>query len=371
MNRGRCHYQLDLQRDDANGCDSPRIVTPGIVPSSWCLKCPAWQPVRPRNFFEQTQALWVQQQRRGDYRPKAKRCNGCGVVKHRNDALQFVWPYWHGGANGDEIRWSVRSVEKFYDGKAKTTIIGDRPPWYHGHHIPKARVPANTPNRSYRDMLSKMWVMATHPEIDDEFVWMMDDIYLIKPCSIEELSTPRADRWSATTGNSWQRRKRNTMTILQSMRKPTHDYATHLPHYVEKQLLREMYEAHNLHHNTVLWEVLYGNIYRDTPEPTRPFFSRFSKRMPLEEYHQRTQHAVIMNHTASAWCQGLRQFLEQLLPEPSQTEIQTVPYVPQYKRTNNADRHVKRRPRHTHRKVIERQNRERNTSPDDHSGGVH
>jgi len=183
MNMEPCHYQIDLQRADANGCDSPRIVTPGIVPADWCLRCPVWEAVRPKNFFEQTHSLWVQEQRRGNYTPQAKRCSGCGTVKRRTGAIQFVWPYWHGGANGDEIRWSVRSVEKHFIGEAKITIIGDRPPWYHGHHIPKRRVPPATPNRCYRDMLSKVWMMATHAEIDDEFVWMMDDIYLIKQCT--------------------------------------------------------------------------------------------------------------------------------------------------------------------------------------------
>jgi hypothetical protein len=370
MNTKRCHYQIDLQRSDANGCDSPRIVTPGIVPSDWCLRCPVWEPVRPRNFFEQTQALWVQEQRRGNYTPQAKRCSGCGTVKRRTGAIQFVWPYWHGGANGDEIRWSVRSVEKHFSGEAKITIIGDRPPWYYGHYIPKRRVPPATPNRCYRDMLSKVWMMATHAEIDDEFVWMMDDIYLIKQCTIDDLATPRADKWMETKANSWQRRKYNTMQILKARGATTHDYATHLPHYVEKTVLRQMYDEHDLHRNTVLWEVLYGNLHRDTPIGTRPFFARFQKRMPTEEYHKRTQEAVIMNHTASAWCAGLRAYLEAMLPEPSKTELQSTQYVPKYRKTQAADRTVKRRPRHTHRRVIERQ-QNANPTPDDHSIGIH
>ncbi len=369
--RDACHHQLEMGRSDAVGCESPRIVTPGIVPREWCQQCPVWEAIRPRNFFEQTSRLWVAKANDGTYRPKAKACGGCGTVKRRDDSMQFVWPYWHAGASGDELRWSVRSVEHSFQGKVKITIVGDKPPWYHGHYIPKRRVPKNTPNRSYRDMLSKMWVMATHQEIDDDFVWMMDDIYLIKPVTIEDLATPRADRWMRSKGNSWQRRKFNTMTLLESLGKTTHDYATHLPHYVEKQKLREMYDTHNLHHNTLLWEVLYGNLYRERPLNSRPFFARFNKRMPQDQYEQRCVPASVMNHTAGAWCVGVRGMLESLFPQPSKTEIEHVPYTPQFKRTQSVQREVKRRPRHTHRAYIERQQRNASPTPDDHSGVIH
>jgi hypothetical protein len=366
----QCHYQIDIGNVDQCGCRSPRIVTAGVVPKQWCDRCPVREEPRAASFFEQTSTLLIQKTLTGEYKPVSKSCGGCSTVKRRDGAVQFVWPYWHAGANGDEIRWSVRSVETMFQGQCKITIIGDKPPWYHGHFIPKKRVPAHTPNRSYRDMLSKVWVMATHAEIDDDFVWMMDDIYFIKPVTIEDLATPRTDRWHGGRGNSWQRRKFNTMALLQSLGKTTHDFATHLPHHVEKDKLRAMYDEHNLHHNTLLWEVLYGNLFRESPSPSRPFFARFNKRMPQEQYELRCVNASIMNHTAGAWCVGIRSMFELLLPNPSKTEIENVPYVPQFKRTTAVQRTVKRRPKHTHRAYIDRQNKNANATLNDNSGDV-
>jgi neutral trehalase len=81
-------------------------------------------------------------------------------------------------------------------------------------------------------MLAKMWTMASHPQIDSDFVWMMDDVYLIKPTTWDELDAPRAVRWVEDRRNSWQRRKSNTMRALRAAGHTNHDYATHLPHTV-------------------------------------------------------------------------------------------------------------------------------------------
>jgi hypothetical protein len=70
-------------------------------------------------------------------------------------------------------------VETFFEGATKITIVGDRPPWYRGHVIDQPRI-GPCANRGFRDMLAKMQTMASHPEIDREFVWMMDDVYFLQ-----------------------------------------------------------------------------------------------------------------------------------------------------------------------------------------------
>lgn len=295
----------------------------------------------------------LRKQRTGEYIPQPKGCGGCIEVKRRVDVVQFVYPYWHGGANGDELKYSVRSVEKNFMGRAHITLVGDRPPWFKGHVIQQQRVGRHMPNRAFRDMLAKMWTIATHPEIHDDFIWMMDDIYLIKPVGLEDLATPRAEKWSGQADNSWQVRKQNTMRVLSDNGYQTNDYATHLPHHAEKQKLREMYQRFDLAQNTLLWEVLYGNIYRGTPQRSRPFLARVQKRSDTAGYFKMTGTASVFNHTESAWCEGLRNFLDKLFPEPASNEIEGVPFVPRFTKTRKANPNVKRRPRHTHRAVIE------------------
>lgn len=330
------------------------LVIVGEVPESFCASCRYSTPP-VSGFFAQTTQLLLEKGRRGEITVAAKACGGCGEVKRREtDVLQFVYPYWHAGANDDEIRWSVRSVEQNYQGKSKITIIGDKPPWYSGHYIPQARVGKHTTNRPFRDMLTKVWTMATHSEVDREFVWMMDDIYLIKPVTVDELATPRAVKWFESESNSWQKRKRNTMTALSAAGRTVHDYATHLPHVAEKDKLRQVYEEFRLHENTMLWEVLYGNTFRGQPQSPFPFFRRIQKKVGLNDLKQMTEQAKVFNHTASAWCSGVRDFLAELLPNPSTCETEHI-FIPQYKITKRARPPVKRRPPETHRVNRERQ----------------
>ena len=350
-----CAHRREIGVEDRVGCDNHAdLIHVGTVPRSFCYRCP-YAAAPAVGFFAQTTQLLVQKARRGEITVAAKPCGGCNEVKRREtDVLQFVFPYWHRGASDDEIRWSVRSIERHYNGKSKITIIGDKPPWYRGHYIPQARVHKHTTNRPFRDMLTKVWTMATHLEIDQDFVWMMDDVYLIKPVTIEELAIPRAVRWNDSAANSWQRRKRNTMRALAAAGRTVHDYATHLPHVVEKEQLRQLYEEFKLHENTMLWEVLYGNTFSDSPQSPFPFFRRIQRKVGLDDLKRLTEQASVFNHTAAAWCPGVRQFLAELLPNPSTCETEQA-FTPKYRVTQRTRPPVKRRPPETHRKYLERQ----------------
>jgi len=347
-----CKFRSSTSHSDRFDCSNHEdLIIAGTVSADFCHACR--YAVSPGDFFAQTIDLLINKHRTGELRANPKPCGGCGTVKRREtDVLQFVFPYWHFGASDDEIRWAVRSIEQNYQGKSKITIIGDKPPWYCGHYIPQRRVHKHTTNRPFRDMLTKVWTMATHPEIDQEFVWMMDDIYLIKPVTVEELAVPRAVRWHESESNSWQRRKKNTMRALAAAGRTVHDYATHLPHVVEKEKLQQLYEEFGLQRNTMLWEVLYGNTFRDHPQSPFPFFRRIQKKISLEDLRQITTQASVFNHTASAWCPGVRQFLEELLPKPSSCESEHV-FMPKYKVTQRVRPPVKRRPPETHRVHVE------------------
>ncbi len=325
--------------------NSHDLIHDGFVSEKTCSSCPyATPPVS--GFFAQTTQLLVQKARRGEITVAAKSCGGCGETKHRipnGPVMQFVWPYWAGGANGDELRWSIRSVETFFQGRAKITIIGDRPEWYHGHCIRKKRVPKSRPNRAFRDMLGKVWFIATHEEIDSECVWMMDDIYFLRPFTVDDLKTPRAERWHPSECNGWQRRKTRSMKALGALGRNQHDYATHLPHWLEKSKLRDLFEEFNLHKNTMLWEVLYGNTYRQNPQRTRPFFARLKNQARADQYRHLTRNATVLNHIASAWCKGLREFLSDLLPTPASVEGEAAERKPSYVIKKKKKRVVKRR----------------------------
>jgi hypothetical protein len=142
----------------------------------------------------------------------------------------------------------------------------------------------------------------------------------------------------------------DTMQALTAAGRTNHDYATHLPHYVERDKLVELFERYDLHNQTLLWEVLYGNTYRDSPTRARPFFARVGKPMESEQLGVVTRRATVLNHTAYGWCEGIRSFLAALMPDMASVEINTEahPTIRPAKRS----RIVKRRPVETHRGYV-------------------
>lgn len=337
---------------EAVHCVSPKMLHHGWLPASFCADCVYF---RKPDFFNATEKLLVNQR---PYRPAPKACGGCGTLKQRQDVLQFVYAYWHAGASGDEIRWSIRSIHKFFDGQSKVTIVGDRPPWFRGHVIDQPQIP-RCKHHGFRDMLTKMWTMATHAEIDRRAVWMMDDIYFVKQVDADDLALPRAQPcYEMKNPTGWQARKQQTFDALRQERKTTHDYATHLPHVFEKDKLRHVFEKYKLHERTLLWEILYGNEFRGIPYSVSPFFRRIQQPYTVEELRQETAEASVVNHLAQLWTPSMRAFFEELLPEPAPSEIADIGWQQEFKRrkaTVRTVRHVKRRPRHTHRAVIEAQ----------------
>ena len=114
-----------FQRQDADAyrCDNTRVMGGIEITERLCSGCVFRQ--QP-DFFTATSRLSVRESQ--PYRPAPRSCGTCGTVKRRTSATQFVWPYWHGGASGDELRWSVRSVERFFDGPVKKTLHAPHAP---------------------------------------------------------------------------------------------------------------------------------------------------------------------------------------------------------------------------------------------------
>jgi hypothetical protein len=247
------------------------------------------------------------------------------------DELQFVWVYWAGGADLDELRYSMRAVEKNYQGKAKLTVIGDRPIWFDGHVIEQKRVETKDRGfqRGLRDMLAKMHTLSRHPDIQDEFVWMMDDVYMVRPCSYSDLVAGRAGGQISGVakgkGNRWRKIKANTAARLIRNGYSAFDYGTHLPHHVEKAKLAEMFQTWNPLEHVFLWEVVYGNLYRGTPKRHSPFLRRIKDQHGEHTYDRWAGVHSFFNLAEKGWGPQVRNWLIKKFPSRATGETGATP----------------------------------------------
>lgn len=327
-------------------CHCEKLLCPETIPDTVCNVCP-YATAPSTDYLTANAQLGRKLIKTGAIKPvKPRPCGNCpgdhtekrlpqaAVPDHRTtpdqqpDELQFVWTYWHAGAQFDELRWSIRAIESNYQGKARITVIGDKPPWYEGHWIrqPRLQIKDKGFQRGLRDVLAKMDTLSRHPDIDDEFIWMMDDVFLTQPTNYADLKTPRAaGTIRENKGNRWQSIKSSTAARLIRNGHTAYDYGTHLPHHVDKSKLREMFERWNPREHLFLWEVVYGNLYRDRPQNCIPYLARLRRGHDAATYDRIAATAHWINIAAKGGGHHIRNWLVSRYPQPASCETGAAP----------------------------------------------
>jgi len=234
----------------------------------------------------------------------------------------FVYPYLAKAAEGDELLYSVRSVEKYFQGKADIWIVGDRPAWWaRDDRFVKAQ---QVKGGARIDRANKLWVILNTPEIPEEFVWMQDDIYFVKPVSYEFLATPwtrgkamtpeRLKTWEPEKGFFQQKKK--TFEALLAGGKTLEDYAAHTPQVYEKENLRVLFEKYDLRKQQYVDDLLYYNEFpQGKPVPIGNRMYRITGEPDEETYWRRMGPARLHNHFNGKYREFVAPRIKTLFPQ--------------------------------------------------------
>ena len=245
--------------------------------------------------------------------------------------MEFVWVYWNKGARNDELRWSIRSVYSCFDGPVQITLVGDKPSWYRGKHIPVKRVGGPANYRAFRDSFNKLKTAVFSNDISaDSICWMMDDVYLLHRCREADLRQPRNNGRICNKSvrrlrhNKWQRLKART---AKKIGLPNLDFATHLPHVIDRQKWIDMYKDPfwDFKNNLWLWENVYGNLYYENSQWYSPFFSRLQRRENYKNLKAIFEKSVCLNHIDPAFNEDMRAALFDRFPTPAPVEAEECP----------------------------------------------
>jgi hypothetical protein len=242
----------------------------------------------------------------------------------------FVYVYLDRVSQSDELRWSIRSVKKHFLGESEIVIAGDRPSWFKGRCL---NIKRHAGSR-YADTHRKL-AKAAKEGISDKFVWMMDDIYFLRDFKLEELEINRYGRkWTKNdkgviipalrAKSGWQKVKQRTVKLLMSNGHDTvYDYATHMPHLMEVEKHKEIFEKYKLESGRHLHELIYGNEF---PGPSKRPVSKTlcyinrPQKTP-SGYRAKIGDCWIANNNNRAWTPVLRTYLSSLFPEISENEL--------------------------------------------------
>lgn len=256
--------------------------------------------------------------------------------------IDIVIPYILGPDNGLELKYALRSFEKYFKDEYKICLIGDIPDWcVNVYHIPQPPIEDNMPFVRFRDTLSKLHTACNTPEISPDFIYSYDDIYLLKdiytkdivqPLAIADKSLEPPSQWfvKSDAGTNWKKLLIKTLNLLREENKPIYNCETHLPRYYNKQRVLKLYKKYGLLTNPYMFSSLYFNNYFKTIKVLSQLNTfKAGIYQPLKEAAilRSCQFAKIMNVGKPAYNQDLKSALNILFPEPSKYEVLASPKV--------------------------------------------
>jgi hypothetical protein len=185
----------------------------------------------------------------------------------------------------NELRYMLRSLSKFCDFDFDIIIYGDpdcKPDWLNANYkefnrfYPQKALEVNKGAKfyeSYFAVLSKLYLFVNSDECPEEFVYIYDDVFLlrsIKPEDIRSLPdhafTERSIRYFKACvqneKNRWPITIYKTIQLLGKER-AKFNYETHMPLIYKRDLLKEMFDLfpfQNMVHPYCI-ATLYFNLY--------------------------------------------------------------------------------------------------------------
>lgn len=230
----------------------------------------------------------------------------------------IVYPWHAGKAKWDELRYSLRSVDRFFEDKDCPIFIlaNERPGW----------LSYNAPRVFYENQWGYAEALIHGVQKADRVLWMNDDIFLLKPTTWEDCAPPRyvGNVDTAALGpadpqsNSW---RLGVVQVLQRLLEWGYDdqkvYSTHMPYVWEREKACAVLERFGGVFDKFSMENAYFHIHS---EGSCRLGQEFTQGPMLGD-------AQFLNVTDMLLVPELKEELKALLPEAAAWEAEGVPIL--------------------------------------------
>lgn len=244
--------------------------------------------------------------------------------------ISAVWVYWSGGADRDELRYSMRSIARHFTGLRNVVLCGDREPWFTGDFIPSPKWTEEDAVREYgvgtwakwTDSIVKLQRIIDSPLVTDQFLWLYDDTFFLKDVSVSEASVHRRTgrlfgRLELEANSEWKDVRKRTAAALLNAGRPDRNYSHHGPVVYDKNLLQKTIDEFNPRSQPRVIESLYVNHHFDErqTEPLRDWmvYTKF----PSRRWTPRPSASVV---NVGIFTPQVRSVIDSRFPEPSPVE---------------------------------------------------
>ena len=228
-----------------------------------------------------------------------------------------------------ELRYSLRSLEKFFQPLGRIWILGEhKPKWLNESRISRIALRDCYRNNKDANLIGKLLRVSMEPELSPRFIACSDDHILLRDVPVGMFKPYfTGDLTGQTTWKKgkWHDRMRRTRDVLRDNGYPQRDYEGHIPYMLDKSKVSTYlnfdygnapgYGVFTLYFNTVDTP----NIQDINAERIRAGF--FEKHDPDATIKKLTNGNRFLALNDNGYNETLKTYIEKLLPEPSRYEI--------------------------------------------------
>jgi len=237
------------------------------------------------------------------------------------------YPWLQNGKWGEELKYSIRSLEKYLEGRYRIWMFINL-----GHPIPHWIKGVEVHNENWQrekakgcKQINKARQLYVANRTRLPFVWMNDDIYLLKPSTLLDLkqnyvtSLNEIDKWDKNRRRSWYFTLELTDRLLKRKGIQTSYCAdTHCPYVYEPSLYRNMIDVAG-YAQQFASQTFYYNLYLDGTPPMVDHEVKAGFYGPAKPFEIRDSHRYF-NHNDAALVPEMIDFLKARFPDQSRFE---------------------------------------------------
>lgn len=232
--------------------------------------------------------------------------------------------------SNNELRFSLRSVEKNLGGVGKVYVIGENPGWFTQNIIHIYYPDEVGPKNADGNMARKILRACREPDLSDNFLFMNDDFIIYKPVVASEIPwydkgdmKDRPEKFWRT--QFYRYRLRRTFDVLRSRGLPTMQYDYHAPMLMNKhefpKVMAQFDYAADIGYT---FRSLYGNMM-NLPSihlngQKKTIYMKYDEK-GLRKY---VENCTFIGYNDLALNSAFKRFLEVTFPEPSKYEIEVI-----------------------------------------------
>jgi len=226
----------------------------------------------------------------------------------------------------NEIRFSLRSIEKNLSGFRNVVIVGELPDFLQNVIHIKAEDIFNPKKNADGNIITKVLAACNDSRVSDDFLFINDDHLVIQPIHVADvpplhkgdMTTYKSGYWKL---NFWRKRLRRTMEVLRSHGLSTLHFDCHTPIIFNKEKFKDIIPVFNYQDDIgYTMKSLYGNVmYPDGPFLTDQKKTVF-RNYTLSQLNKRLGTCTFMSFNDQGLNHSLKWWLMEYFPEPSSYE---------------------------------------------------